>query len=100
MLISGRRKGVPIMVTDKGACIFLHALRIRRTEIFSYSVYRPIDYPTEDRRILIISPVPVSVLGSSRAKITTLDNGVTVDKYKVYSGTAFLNALERACLER
>ena len=54
----------------------------------------------EGQKVLIFTNVPKRMLFAEEKTVSHLDNGDTVDGYKIFSGLAFLAGLERNTLER
>ena len=51
--------------------------------------------------VLVSGGLLLSILfGGTETQASPIDNGDTVGGYKVFAGTAFLNALERNCLDK
>ena len=100
MLITARRKFLPLIVDASGKCVFHHNLTLWGAELFRMDIRRAIDYPTPDRRLLIFSPAPNKLLARERGALAPLDNGGSVGDYKVFIRSAFLRAIERGILDR
>ena len=67
-----------------------------------FSLIFPFDYSFEGegQKVLIFTNVPKRMLFAEEKTVSHLDNGDTVDGYKIFSGVAFLAGLERDTLER
>ncbi len=99
-LIGGVRRFVPMILQANGEGCFVHALKMRSYELLRYESVFTFGYLSEDRKILIISPTPKKVLLRDRGKMHVMDNGDFAGDFRMYTATAFLNALERECLDR
>lgn len=96
-LISGTQKSVPLVLRPDGVCEFLHIFRLARVEVYRHVKAYEFAWEAEGKKFLILNPVPRKVCDS---RMNQLDNGDVVGEYKIFTGTAFLNALERDCVER
>jgi hypothetical protein len=111
-----------------GTAAFLVKIRFLRLVLFSYTKSFDFSYEADCKKVLIINPIPQRVLlpraefsdlldersmltgRTARRAIVTevsnkstdsheLDNGDIVGGYEIYSARAFLNALERDCID-
>lgn len=95
--LCGLNKNDPMFLTEKGEGSTVHAIRIKRKELFRRITTFRYDFESDGKKILIILPVPNKLFSSmGRA----LDVGDKVGEYKIYTATGFLNALERDCLDK
>ncbi|MBQ8747231.1 MAG: hypothetical protein IJZ08_05120 [Clostridia bacterium] len=99
-LIGGVRRLVPMILQANGEGCFVHALKMRGYEILRHESVFTFGYTSEDKKILIVSPVPKKVILRDRGRTHTMDNGDYVGDFRMYTATAFLNALEREVLDR
>ncbi|MBR7101119.1 MAG: hypothetical protein IKC74_02415 [Clostridia bacterium] len=67
--------------------------------MFSFVNSYHYDYESEKNKVLIINPCSDRVLTYHGKKTIEIDNGESIGDYKVFTATAFLNALERECLD-
>lgn len=99
-LISGKRKGVPIIFSDQGFLVFRRIIRIGNTELFS--IYSKYDYSFESdaKKCLILTCIPASCyFKDSSGRIYKIDTGEKIGEYTVYNATGFLGGLDRDCLD-
>ena len=85
---------------DGKADRMLHARWFQHLELFRYTTKTDFSFESPHQRILIVNPVPYALFGGTETQASPIDNGDTVGGYKVFAGTAFLNALERNCLDK
>lgn len=85
---------------DGKADRMLHARWFQHLELFRFTTKTDFSFQGEHKKILIVNPVPYALFGGTEQHARPIDNGDTVGEYKVFAGTAFLNALERDCLEK
>lgn len=100
-LISGKRKGVPIIFSDQGFLLFRRIIRIGKSELFS--IYSKYDYSFESdtKKCLIITCIPANCyFKDSSGHMYKIDTGEKIGEYTVYSADGFLGALDRDCLDR
>lgn len=99
-LLCAKNKSNPLAIYANGNCQYARIVRLLTVELFQYDKVGYFGYESDCAKILIINPVPNRVLTFVSGKAVQLDNGDCVGAYKVFSATAFLNALERDVLER
>ena len=98
--IPALRRGLPLVLSEDGIARYVHDIRIRGVTLLSWSSTRRFGYASDDRRILLVNPVPAKLLGSFEGKTFPLDNGDRVGEYLVYTPGAFLHMLELDCVEK
>ncbi len=99
-LIGGVRRMVPLILQTDGTGCFVHRLCIRKFELLRYESVFTFGYDSTDKRILVINPIPKKVFLRDMGKTVLIDNGDRVGDFRIYTGSAFVNALERECLDR
>lgn len=90
-----RRK--PLVLHENGVCEFLTVVRFAKAEVTRLSRAYDCTWNAAGYKILLLDPVPYKVMN---ARGEELDNGSVIGDHKIFTGTAFLNALERECVER
>ncbi|MBE6702985.1 MAG: hypothetical protein E7585_06205 [Ruminococcaceae bacterium] len=68
-------------------------------ELFRFTTKTDFSFEGEGQKVLIVNPVPYALFSGTQTQAHPIDNGETVGAYKVFAGTAFLNALERNCID-
>lgn len=53
-----------------------------------------------DGKLLIVLPAPKEIYRRKNGRISSCDNGDRVGDYRIYTGSAFLNAFDRECIDR
>ncbi len=97
--ISGFFYNSPIIFSDKGDGICQHTLRIFRIELLHVRSRIDFAFEGDGEKILIVSPVPSNIyVSNENEKPRLADNGDAAGNYRIYSGTGFLNSLERDCI--
>lgn len=95
--LSGKSRRKPLVLHEDGVCEFLTVVKFARAEVTRLSRAYDCAWESDGYKILLLDPVPYKVM-NSRAE--ELDNGSVVRDIKIFTGTAFLNALRRECVER
>lgn len=73
----------------------------RDLELFRVSSDTNYTFDADGHKILLLNPIAKRVYGVDKnGQLYILDNGMTVGEYRVFSGNAFLRALERDCADR
>ena len=99
-LISGKRKGVPIIFSDQGFLVFRRIIHIGKSELFSiYSKYE-YSFQSAVKKCLIITCIPAQCyFKDANGCMRKIDTGEKIGEYTIYSPEGFLGALERDCLD-
>ncbi len=99
-LISGKRKGVPIIFTDQGFLLYRRIIRIGKSELFS--IYSKYDYSFQSnvKKCLIVTCIPAQCyFKDASGHMRKIDTGEKIGEYTVYNPQGFLGALDRDCLD-
>lgn len=78
----------------------LHARWFQHLELFRFTTKTDFSFESDTQKILIVNPVPFALFAGTEQRACPIDNGDTVGDYKIFAGTAFLNALERDCVDK
>lgn len=99
-LISGKRKGIPIIFSDQGFLLYRRIIRIGKSELFSiYSKYN-YSFQSDMKKCLIITCIPAQCyFKDATGHMYPIDTGEKIGEYTVYSSQGFLGALDRDCLD-
>ena len=98
-MIGGTSKYLPMTLYPDGNGCHNHVIRLYKVELLRYDTWFPFGYESDATRVLIVNPIPKKVWSRDVGKTFLLDNGDRVGKFRFYAGTAFLNALERECVD-
>ena len=98
-MIGGVQKYLPMVLYPDGNGHYSHIIKLYKVELFRYETWFTFGYESDATRVLIVNPIPKKVWSRDVGKTFLLDNGDRVGKYRFYAGTAFLNALERECVD-
>lgn len=99
-LLCAKNRLTPLALYANGNCQFARSVRFLNVELFQYDRVGYFGYEADCQKILILNPVPNRVVKFDAGKAFQLDNGDSVGAYKIYTATAFLNAMERDVLDR
>ena len=99
-LVSAPRPLIPMWIHSYGAIEFLYVVRFLNIELFRHTKKYEIDYEADCQKVLIIQPRPKRVYGAHEGHAWALDNGDRVGAYRIFTAGAFLNTLERECLDK
>ncbi len=127
-LITSKKRSQPIYIMPNGTAAFLVKVRFLKLVLFSYTKSFQYSYEADCKKVLIINPIPQKVLlprkefddlmdedsvlaGKAGNRLfatgvsnrtpdsVELDNADIVGGFEIYSASAFLNALERDCID-
>lgn len=90
------RKYDTMILTNYGEGSIIYDYRLGQVHLFRRMKFFRYDFESNSPKILIILPTSKRVMHSESGR--DLDVGDRVGEYTVYTATAFLNALERDCL--
>ncbi len=90
------RKYDTMILTNIGEGSIIYDYRLGQVHLFRRMTIFRYDFESNSSKILIILPTSKRVIHSESGR--DLDVGDRVGEYTVYTATAFLNALERDCL--
>ncbi|MBQ5389984.1 MAG: hypothetical protein IIU58_03670, partial [Clostridia bacterium] len=78
-------------------CMIIHRIWIRRLvdDIMQFHTQFSYAFEGEGKKILILSPTPYKMFVMGGGKNHALDIGDCVGEYTVYTGTSFINAVQR-----
>ena len=102
-MVGALDRSTPLFFFDRGEeleGVRLYKLRFFKQDIFSFEDHFLCGFPSEHKRIVIVNPVCKSLYTSVCGKIAELDNGYERGKYEIYTGRAFINALERDVIDK
>ncbi len=99
-LFGAPKKYTPFILFPGGIGVWHISVKVLRVELFSYRKGFNFGYDSEFQKILIVNPIPKFYFTVFGYKTVAIDNGDNVDGYKVYSATAFLNSIDRKCLDK
>ncbi len=89
----------PLIMSDQGVGIKHTYISIRGIVIFSKKKDFTFSFESENKKILIILPIPKKILVSIRGtNLIEADTGEKLGEYTIHSANSFLNSLDRNCL--
>ncbi len=101
-LIGAPSKNDPLVIYDNGTCTFIHAVHFLKATLMHYVRSYVYGYETEPdvKKVIIVNPVAKELLTGKEGRNVPIDNGDDVGGYKVFAGTAFINALRRDTVDK
>ena len=116
-MISAIFKSVPMIFCDKESGYFKFGVQVRKNDLFTFRSWftHGFEAPEADQKILIVNPAPhmmkaiqlYTAFSSENTAFVTegqyervLDNASAVYGATVLSGSGFINAVERNCLDK
>lgn len=102
-MVSANGRNTPLFFIDRGEELEgarLYKIRFFRQDVFSWEDHFLCGFPSEHKRIIIVNPVCKRLCTAQNGKVVELDNGDEIGKYEIYTGRAFINALERDVIDR
>ena len=100
--VSGVFPASPIIFADTGEGIRQDTLRLFRVDLLHFNTrldFRMEDSRPDDRKIIIVLPVPQRIYASvNAAPPRPADTGEVIGEYTLYTASGFLGALERGHL--
>lgn len=99
-LLSGKGRGVDMILFDDGEGVYKHALKIRGIEMFSRYTQFTYGYDSKYKKCVIITSLPANVKVGEDEKTAPLYTGEKIGQYLYFEPQGFINSLERDCMER
>ena len=98
-LIGCPKKHLPLFIFKDGNGAFLKITRLLRIELKRTQINFNFGYEAEGKKVLILNPTPKFVYTYFMGKTSEVENADIIGGYEIYTATAFLNALERDCID-
>ena len=101
-LIGATSKNDPLAIYDNGTCTYIHPVRFLKVTWMHYirSYAYGYEADADETKVLIVNPVAKELLTGKGGRNVPIDNGDGVGEYKVFAGTAFINALRRDSVDK
>lgn len=95
-LLAGVRRGVPMWFFSTGYAKYFNIYYFKGGgELVSPARTVKFGYDTAGEKILIVNPCPMHLYEVDGRYRRSLDNGMKVGDYQIFTGGAFLNAVSR-----
>ena len=100
-MISGKRKNISIIFSDKDFLLFKRTVHIGKKELFSIYSKQNYAFESDVKKCIIITCIPLHCyFKDSNGYMREIDTGEKIGEYTVFSTHGFLGALERNCIDR
>lgn len=101
-LIGVHIKRNPLTVYEDGVCLITRSVRLRGYTFFNITNSYDLGFDTseDEAKIFIFNPTPAMLLARRGSYEAPIDVGESVGRYRVHTGTSFINALRRDTLDR
>ena len=99
-LLYSKNKLRPMTFFDGGKGAHEKIITVKKTELFRIRSWFDYSFDSDGKKLLIINPIPKKLMISDHGKVALIDNGDSIDGYKIYSASALVNAIDRNTLER
>lgn len=100
-MISGKRKNISIIFSDKDFLLFKRTVHIGKKELFSIYSKQNYAFESDVKKCIIITCIPLHCyFKDSNGHMREIDTGEKIGEYTVFSANGFLGALERNCIDR
>ena len=90
----------PMTFFDGGMGAHEKIIRVKKTELFRIRSWFEYSFDADAKKLLIINPIPKKLVINDHGRVALIDNGDSVDGYKIFSATAIVNAISRNTLDR
>lgn len=99
-MISSPRKYSPVFFDENGTLIRTTTVRFMRDVVLFHSVtVRDFRFLSDGKKILILNPTPQKIFLKDRQGKALADTGERIGEYVLFTGSGFLHALDRNCME-
>lgn len=100
-LIGALRRRRPLVIHQNGVAGYINLFKLQRAVIWCREKKRRFGYESDKPKILIVNPTSYKLCAAIiNGRAAVIDNGAVLGGYKVFTATAFINALGRGCLDR
>ncbi len=99
-LLSGKGRGVGMILFDDGEGVYKYMLKLKGTEVYTNYQQFTYGYESEFVKCVVITSMPAKVMRGEGEKIANLFTGEKIGEYYYFEPQAFINSLERDCMER
>lgn len=99
-LIYSKHRLRPMTFYEDGIGANTRIIKVKKTELFRINSYFKYGYESDSKKLIVINPIPKMLYASENGRSAMIDNGDRVGEYKIYSGTALINAIDRNTLDR
>jgi len=99
-LIYSKHRLRPMTFYEDGIGANTRIIKVKKTELFRLNSYFKYGYESDSKKLIVINPIPKILYVSENGRSVLIDNGDRVGEYKIYSGTALINAIDRNTLDR
>ncbi len=90
----------PMTFFEEGMGAHEKIINVKKTELFRIRKWFEYSFESDYKKILVINPIPKKIMANYRGRGTLLDNGDSIEGYKIYSASALVNAISRNTLDR
>lgn len=98
-MISSPRKYSPVFFEENGNLIRTRTIQLNKYLVLFHSVtVQTFKFSSEGKKVIILNPTPHLIYLFNGVKKTIADTGERIGEYVVFTGSGFLNALDRNCL--
>lgn len=97
-LLSGKKASRPIILREDGSGDIIRSINFIGIKWWESRKPFKFGYESKYRQVLIVNPSPKFLCFEKEGLRTEIDNGDCVGKYIIYSGSGFINALDRKVL--
>ena len=98
--ITCKSKSAPVILDFEGNMFTLHAITFAGIKMLQHTTNDKYSFESENAKLLIVNPVSKFIYALKDGKLIEIDNGDIIGDYKIFTGTSFINALNRNCLDR
>ena len=100
-MISSPRKYSPVFFEENGNLIRTRTIQLNKYLVLFHSVtVQTFKFSSEGKKVIILNPTPHLIYLFNGVKKTIADTGERIGEYVVFTGSGFLNALDRNCLRQ
>lgn len=99
-LLYSKHRLRPMTFFENGIGAHEKIINVKKTELFRIRSWFEYSFDADAKKLLIINPIPKKLMISDHGRVAIIDNGDSIDGYKIYSATALVNAISRNTLDR
>ena len=99
-MLYSKNKLRPMTFFENGVGAHEKIITVKKTELFRIRSWFEYSFESDGKKLLIINPIPKKLMISDHGRVAIIDNGDSIDGYKIYSASALVNAIDRNTLDR
>ncbi len=101
-MLRAKNRYTPIFMYESGQGAYVTIVKFSKVELFRFYSWFDFSFDAapDVKKLLVINPVPQRIFVEFEGRDVLIDNNDRVGEYKIFSGTALVNSIDRHCLHK